>query len=96
VLAAVFVAAAAGMCALRPAAAEERRPPNFTRGMGRVAGGLLLEAPKTIMYDTKDGAPVVGTAVGLLAAPIRAAQEIVGGMAEMAAAFDPWGIKKEP
>ena len=68
--------------------------PNFGHGVGQVIDGVLFELPKTVLGATLEGPPVVGTMVGLLAGTARALQKTVGGVVEMATAFDPWGAKR--
>ena len=75
-------------------ASAESSDPSFLHGVGQVIAGVLFELPKTVLSATLDGPPVVGTAVGLLAGTARALQMTVGGVAEMAAGFDPWGTKR--
>ena len=68
--------------------------PSVRHGLGRVVAGSIFEWPKTILEATFDGPPVVGTMIGVLAGAARATQEIVGGVLEMGAGFDPWGTKR--
>lgn len=77
-----------------PAAADAKSDPNFLHGVGQVIGGVLFELPKTVLDATLTGPPVVGTAVGLLAGTARALQTTAAGLVEMAAGFNPWGIKR--
>ncbi|MBI2093273.1 MAG: hypothetical protein HYT88_00915 [Candidatus Omnitrophica bacterium] len=77
-----------------PVAAETRKEPSFMHGLGQVLGGIVFELPKTVLDATLSGPPVVGTAVGLLAGASRAVQTTVGGVVEMAEAFDPFGTKR--
>ncbi|MBI3458364.1 MAG: hypothetical protein HY002_21545 [Candidatus Rokubacteria bacterium] len=63
-------------------------------GAGQVVAGLLFELPKTVLDATLTSPPVVGTVVGVLAGTARALQKTVGGLAEMAAGFNPWGITR--
>ena len=75
--------------------AEQRNAePSVMHGFGQVVGGVILELPKTVVEATLTGPPVAGTIVGLLAGTARALQKTVGGVVEMATAFDPWGAKR--
>ena len=89
-------ALAALLLAWPSAAAEPPSDPSLTHGAGEVAGGLLVEFPKTVVQATLENPPVIGTAVGALAGAARALQRTVGGLVEMARGFDPWGAKKTP
>ena len=75
------------------AAAEPKRDPSFTHGLGQVIWGLTFELPKTVLEATMTGPPVVGTAVGLLAGASGAIQKTIEGLVEMAAGFNPFGTK---
>ena len=75
--------------------AQGQSEPSFLHGVGRVLGGVVFEIPKTVLDATMSGPPVVGTMIGLLAAPAKAVQAIFGGLQEMAVAFDPWEIKRD-
>lgn len=77
-----------------PAEGAGAGEPSFRRGLARMIVGLLHELPMTIVESTKEGPVVIGTAVGLLGAVPGAWRSIVGGIAELASAFDPWGIKR--
>ena len=76
------------------AAAEEPRDSSVLGGFGKVIGGLIYELPATTLDATLNGPPVAGTIVGLLAGTGRALQKVVGGIVEMATAFDPWETKR--
>ena len=67
--------------------------PSLMEGLGKVVGGLVFEGPKTLLKETLENPPVVGTVMGLLAGVARALQVTASGIAEMSAAFDPWGTK---
>ncbi len=75
-------------------AAEAKPDPSFLHGVGQVVAGVVFELPKTVLDATLTEPPVIGTAVGLLAGTARALQVTTAGLVEMAAGFDPWGIKK--
>ena len=77
-----------------PAWAEDhQRKPSMMHGAASVIGGLIFEWPRTIVEATTEGPPIAGTMVGILAGAARAAQTVVGGVVEMATAFDPFGMK---
>ena len=76
------------------AAAEQQPEPSVLHGLGQVVWGVTMELPKTVLDATLSEPPVVGTVVGLLAGVSRALQKTVGGVVEMAVAFDPWGTKR--
>jgi hypothetical protein len=90
----VAVAMAVWLAAPASAPAASANEPSFGHGVGQVIAGILFELPKTVLGATLDGPPVVGTMVGLLAGTAGAVQKTVGGIVEMAQAFDPWGTKK--
>ena len=91
---AVCLAALLSFSLALSAAADTKVEPSVMHGLGQVIGGLIVELPKTVLDATLTGPPVVGTAVGLLAGTARALQKTVGGIVEMATAFDPWGTKR--
>ena len=74
--------------------ATTQSKPSVLHGIGRAVGGILFELPRTVLEATFAGPPIAGTAVGLLAGVARASQAIVGGVVEIAGAFDPWGTKR--
>ncbi len=88
------VSCGAIFCRAAIVSAEAAREPSFLHGVAQVVGGVILELPKTIVYETMTEPPVLGTAVGLLAGTARALQVTAAGIAEMASTFDPWGRKK--
>ena len=83
-----------GWLGLVSSAGASEADPSILHGAGQVMGGLLFELPKTVITETLDGPPVVGTAVGLLAGIARALQVTAAGFVEMASGFDPWGSKR--
>ena len=83
-----------GLSFASPAAAETQSDPSFLHGVGQVIAGVLFELPKTVLDATLTGPPVAGTLVGVLAGTARALQTTAAGVVEMAAGFNPWGIKR--
>jgi len=83
-----------GAGAARAASDQPPSEPNFLHGLGQASIGAALELPKTIVDATLSGPPVAGTLVGVIAAPIKAAQVMYRGLQEMALGFDPWGAKE--
>ena len=80
----------------RSAGADEpSREPSFLHGLGQATIGTIVEVPKVIFDATLSSPPVVGTLIGIIAAPVKAAQVMYRGLQEMAIAFDPWGIKRD-
>lgn len=84
---------AALLCGAPVARASDERP-SVGHGLGRVMAGVILEWPATIVDATLTNPPVVGTMVGIFAGVVNAAQKTAGGMREVSAGFDPWGIKR--
>ena len=66
-----------------PARADAPEPPTVAHGFQRVLRGIVVEFPSTLQDAPDSGPPVVGLLVGLLAAPVRAIQAVVGGLTEM-------------
>ena len=81
------------LAACLTAEAAQHDPPSMSHGLSQVIGGVVFELPKTVIEATFNEPPILGTVVGVIAGTTRAIQKTVGGVVEMATAFDPWGIK---
>ncbi|MBI4597842.1 MAG: hypothetical protein HY737_05520 [Candidatus Omnitrophica bacterium] len=83
----------ASLVTIATAAQAAHEEPSMIHGLSKVVGGVLFELPKTVIEATANEPVIIGPIVGVLAGTSRAIQTTVAGVVEMAAAFDPWGIK---
>jgi hypothetical protein len=89
------VLCAASLASAPAARAARDAEPSVLHGLGQVIAGLLFELPKATLDATLTEPVVLGTVAGLFAGTVNAVRKTAGGLAEMADAFNPWGVKKK-
>lgn len=92
-LSVAVIALVALLSGAQAARASDERP-SVGHGLGRIAAGLILEWPATVVDATLTNPPVVGTMMGIFAGVVNAARKTAGGVREVSAGFDPWGAKR--
>gem|GEM_PF-2356717 len=68
--------------------------PSVSHGIGAVVGGVLFDAPKTLLEIAAPIPPLV--TAGIVAGLVRGAQVAFHGLQEVNEAFDPWGAHDHP